>query len=1544
MKKRILSVFLFLTFFITVMPCLYYAAVAPLLSYDLYYVLEAENAIEKNNIYGEAIKIETTSNASGGKSIGGFAGGDNLVFTFNSPVAGNTEVLVRYSSIGATTAKFEIWDGAKYTIFYEKSFPATGAAGQWFDFQNTLITSSIHVLQGENKVRVTNETGQAFNTDCLYVSKAIQPDVTGDFPLSPTTMSLAVGETAQITAPQTAIFEANNACANVSTTGLVTAMKVGSCEIKVTVGEEYRIIPVNVYPTKGTAKLKTAFYEPFKHAIWDTYYTQRLDYNGSGDFSARLHLDGTGDTFKFGWINYRSVGTKSRYSNYHAVIGLKVKPDVNNPSAVVLRLSGVDSWTCESVGGLLGNQGIYVYLNNPGQISIVVRQENSTYTRADIIVPNILAGAFGRLIIDDFGNTINLAINDSPVAKIIIEGSSAKIYDKNEVLLKTATNIITTSPGVLALTCRGGSENMWLDTIGVMTYDENGILGPQNILTDIFVTNEEFTNESIKLTKNKTINLSASGYYDFKKEAVTMAPEYSLSRVEPLGCASLNGSALTTNDLDGKATLTVTKGGVSTAYNLIIGRILTDFGLFSSLSGLEPNSPLALEAYGFYDGSAVKEPLLEDAAYSFKSEPYNSSKPYDFRDDVFPEGALTLNGSTLTAYKTDGRAVLEMTVGGVKKTFVVTTKEQDLKTMRERLVAAKAIVSGNPEKDNDPNSIYYFDQTNAANIATIANVRTNGINAVNQIKDVSFEVLSKNVSVFKDGLLPSDYVNTTDSSISKCYDRLRPIAVAYITPGQEGYHNETYKAKLQLALKWLSTYWYNRSLTEIGNWYQWNIGAGMPLTDIMIMMHDFFTADECDFYMDGRKKYGIAGLGGTNEVWNAMSEIAEGLAANNVNTLTIGVNAIVRNMGYAVFNGTPGQTSPSNFREGFHPDGSHVAHGQFNYAYGYGQGDIDSKIQAIITVAGTNYDLSEELRNNIYQWMYDTYAPTMFKGVALHNMMGRDVSRGNRGTGNYNSAMQHMLMLASVAPTNQKDKIYGVIKGLILEGNTYSPSDTVRNIYNKIKNDNSIVPIRDNAYFKALYVTDIAVLRRPNYLATVAMNSKSIYNYESINNENLKAWYRSSGALQIYDNDITKFSDEQFPTIDSTRIPGTTIMPEKSIGIRPAAANSNSFTGVNQFLNQYGSAVYHYNQTAQGTTGYTTMFAKKSYFMFDDEVVAVGSDINSSENSMVETIVENQKIKENAAFMIDGVSATNKTASNPKYAFLEGATETLSDTGYYFPNPVAIVAKREARSGDWQDVNKSNFGTATRTYQSMVIEHGANPQNEEYAYVILPATTAEKTAAYAQNPDIKILKLTQSVHSVKETKLNVTGSNFFAPDTDDIISVDKPSSVMYKLTDSHLDLSACDPNKFSGYQSIKVTVKGCEILSPSTDQRISYQNLNGDAVITFQTYALMGKTLEASFDVSCPTASVPPAFFTMNEPLKQGENRIVITKNQDYTKGEYKIIAALYKGIQVVETKIYQDDDLVFAINGDPSQYQIKVFTWTGLDYMNPISEVVHFQ
>jgi hyaluronate lyase len=212
--------------------------------------------------------------------------------------------------------------------------------------------------------------------------------------------------------------------------------------------------------------------------------------------------------------------------------------------------------------------------------------------------------------------------------------------------------------------------------------------------------------------------------------------------------------------------------------------------------------------------------------------------------------------------------------------------------------------------------------------------------------------------------------------------------------------------------------------------------------------------------------------------------------------------------------------------------------------------------------------------------------------------------------------------------------------------------------------------------------------------------------------------------------------------------------------------------------------------------------AKKSYFMFDNEIVALGTGIKDTSKTEVSTIVENRLWRADDKLFVNG--AATSPSANQIYTKNDITSMHFSNMGGYVFLDSCTVKYQKA------DGAKADF-------MEIWIAHGKSPNGEKYSYVYLPEATPEETTAYQANPDIEIISETAKIHAVKETKLGVTGYVFYEAGSVNGVTTDKALSLMVKEgTDGTVTVSVSDPTHLltSATVTIELSSLGTTVTAP----------------------------------------------------------------------------------------------------------------------------------
>ena len=246
--------------------------------------------------------------------------------------------------------------------------------------------------------------------------------------------------------------------------------------------------------------------------------------------------------------------------------------------------------------------------------------------------------------------------------------------------------------------------------------------------------------------------------------------------------------------------------------------------------------------------------------------------------------------------------------------------------------------------------------------------------------------------------------------------------------------------------------------------------------------------------------------------------------------------------------------------------------------------------------------------------------------------------------------------------------------------------------------------------------------------------------------------------------------------------------------------------------------------------------ARKAWFVFDDEIVALGAGITGIDpERTTETIVENKKINGDNKLVVDGQETAPELGDQEKltdvqWAWLAGNTDKDA-VGYYFPEGSDVNVLRESRTGKWTDVNGSNGVSeepVTRNYLSLAIPHGENVnnndtlssfKNEYYDYVLLPGKTQDEMAAYAENNSIRVLANTTDVQAAADTALGVYGFNFWNASGLDLpegcmmnhVESDSPVSLTLWNENGDLHIGIADPTQEGGIVTVTLLGEGLAV-------------------------------------------------------------------------------------------------------------------------------------
>ncbi len=360
------------------------------------------------------------------------------------------------------------------------------------------------------------------------------------------------------------------------------------------------------------------------------------------------------------------------------------------------------------------------------------------------------------------------------------------------------------------------------------------------------------------------------------------------------------------------------------------------------------------------------------------------------------------------------------------------------------------------------------------------------------------------------------------------------------------------------------------------------------------------------------------------------------------------------------------------------------------------------------------------------------------------------------------------------------------------------------------------------------------LFRKDNWMAFNKGFSNNMWGSEIYTGQNRYGRYQSYGALEvIYPGDKETGNGYDVDTWDWNFNPGTTVinLPWENLHAergRIDEMQQNRFVGTVN-LNKKNSDLLSNNHGDYGLfamdfqelegQGFSTDHGggeqhndtftfKKSNFYFDDIIVCLGSGITNDDatNSTITTLYQRLDNSGNGAY-VNGTEYTS-TGENSFSGASNNWLLSNYDTGFYLLSNTSTLKINKALQ---QTPNQNQIwpvdysGNATDTYYTGYIDHGTNPSNESYEYVLKPSSSVSEmqalhTTIQGGNKPYTVHQQDANAHIVEHEAKNVWGYAFFNSATslsyDYITDVNASCLVMteYNATDQTLLVSLSNPD------------------------------------------------------------------------------------------------------------------------------------------------------
>lgn len=726
-------------------------------------------------------------------------------------------------------------------------------------------------------------------------------------------------------------------------------------------------------------------------------------------------------------------------------------------------------------------------------------------------------------------------------------------------------------------------------------------------------------------------------------------------------------------------------------------------------------------------------------------------------------------------------------------------------------------------------------------------------------------------------ILWGDNPPSVSADLSRQYRNIWVLTKGYATYGTAYYKNEELKETIRDCFRWMYENMYGEAEIEdrgwrsmkIFNWWDWFWGAIEPMTNALIVMEEHFTLDEIKTYLRAFKHVLTLHRVGYRRPF-AMSRLTVCTKA----ALLLEDRAMLENE-CADYDLT---LSVTRTEEGIHVDYVEWTHG-FPYNMMYGFNNLSRAGFVGTLLGGTPMEYISPKQYELFNVAKYMFEAACYKGQGYMGFNGR----GTAGT-EYSCGvgiMTGVLPFIGLFGEEEDMHLKKLIKRCASTPRLVKMLKTSCSVYNfaklmEILRDDTIPASNDYELGHAWYTADRFTQHRNDYAFFLAMPSERHPSYESINSANKRGWYTCDGALYYYnDTDRNAYDGVNFITNPELcqRVAGTTVddRARQPWSYRSGWKPRTSFAGTMDVLKKYGMGAfeyesYHYEgHEADGTEdkdyggGFTywenDLVARKSYYFFDKECVCLGAGINSTMNSNVLTTIEHRRLVKNTDpkgvedIYLDGALMPKedyeKIIDDPKWVHLEGfAGYVLPSGGRTRLSKYTYLPAMSDNDHYFQEDPEAEIYKDGKPFFEINLYHGENPKDAAYEYVILPNATLEATKAYADAPEIEIIKNTKKCQAVRKASLGLTFITFFEAGECCGIKANAPCIITVFEKDGVKEFSVADPTHKNSEIKLTLDKKYTPVSVPLL---AGLGERNGKTTVTATVDRLSGEAVRVAF-------------------------------------------------------------------------------------------------
>lgn len=607
-------------------------------------------------------------------------------------------------------------------------------------------------------------------------------------------------------------------------------------------------------------------------------------------------------------------------------------------------------------------------------------------------------------------------------------------------------------------------------------------------------------------------------------------------------------------------------------------------------------------------------------------------------------------------------------------------------------------------------------------------------------------------------------------------DHCKVMALAAYSEGNPYYQDQSLKEKLVKSLD----FWVNGDITPSTNWWFAGIGNPTRIVDILLMEPEGVPER---VLQELNVQANAGSIFNEKQEWYSTERPVSSTGGNLTDKLLITFKTAIAINDEALLHDIMGllqnemRIFPKKFfndhyndAEGIKPDGSFHQHGSSLQWGGYGEVFCGGVNKILGYVLNTKYMVSENALNAYADFLLDGMQWGFRNEYKDFTVTGRGFSRPNTSKGIQSSVKEAVEVLLHFPQLDRYEELKAMRQ-------------------NRLEGTDAMTGNR------CFWTSDYMAHKRPGFHIGVKTSSLRTKPSEVVNNENTLGYYMGDGVtnLMLDGNEYENI----YPLWNWNRVPGTTT---------PQGALKN----LNDVVEWYGEADEGWRGTTEfvggvsdGMYGASTMdynrdklSLHKSWFLFDQEMVALGSVINSYSGLDIYTNINQTLLRGD---ILVGKSGSVSKAQGGKQTIQDVDYVLHNQIGYYFPEKQTVELDSGTREGLWETINTARVDIPEKQdVFELGISHGIDPRDASYAYVAVMNTDEAQMKEYARSAPVEILCNDDRVQAVYHKDLHMLQAVIYkaaeieTPDGLKVV-VNKPCAILVQELNGELKVTAADP-------------------------------------------------------------------------------------------------------------------------------------------------------